>query len=551
MPDGTVDWWCAPRFDSPPLLWRLLDPDGPAASYDDVTECDRGDAVAGPVLRTTVRAARGTVELYDGLIDGGLVRLARAVDHDLSLRHRVRLGGFGGPGWEHEVETEVEAPRGTWAGVTIGAGGVTRCDAGGALRRFGEAEQRFMRVTGRTLLPRFHAARAQHALSVLAACTYEPTGAAVAAPTTSLPEAPGHDRQFDYRYAWLRDDSLAAAVVALLGRPDLAAAHLRFIERLDGRLLDAPVFAVDTGEVPEEREVPGVAGWQGSRPVRTGNDAKHQVQYDAIGFLLDAIWVHATHGGRLTRKLWAVVRLVADRCAEPPESATNGIWEMREPDAFLSADIGRWVALDRAIRLARHRRPWTRRRHWSAARAACRERVLSELRPDGRLPQVAGGDPDRLDASALLVVVLGLLDGRDPRAVALVDAHLDRLGHGPWLYRYPPGDDGFRGVEGAFVPCSWWAVAALVATGRAEEARRRTDALCEALPSLLPEEIDPETGVALGNTPLVWSHMEMARALWMLEVDAVRQRWGTVGGAAWAVFGTLRNRAHQPLRRLR
>jgi GH15 family glucan-1,4-alpha-glucosidase len=243
--------------------------------------------------------------------------------------------------------------------------------------------------------------------------------------------------------------------------------------------------------------------------------------------------------------------MVADRCAEPPEGATNGIWEMRDPADFLSADIGRWVALDRSIRLARHRRPWTRRRHWCAARAACRERVLSELHPDGRLPQVAGGDPDRLDASGLLLPVLGLLDGRDPRAVALVDAHLRGLGTGPWLHRYPPGDDGFGGVEGAFVPCSWWAVAALVATGRTDEARRRTDQLCEALPRLLPEEVDPQSGAPLGNTPLVWSHMEMARALWMLEVDVVRRRWGKVGGAAWAVFGTLRLRAQRTLRRLR
>ena len=551
LPDGTIDWWCAPRFDSPPLLWRLLDPAGPASSYEDVAASERGDAVAGPVLRTTVRGALGTIELWDGLVDGALMRLARGVDHDLCLSHRVRLGGFGGPAWEQDVQTVLRAPRRSWAGVTIAGGGVSPCDPVEAVRRFREAEQRFERLTSGTLLPRFHAARARDALSVLAACTYEPTGAAVAAPTTSLPEAPGHDRQFDYRYAWLRDDSLAAAVVSLLGRPDLAMAHLRFIERLDGRLLDAPVFAVDTGEVPEEREVPGVAGWKGSRPVRTGNDAKHQVQYDALGFLLDAVWVHATHGGRLTRKLWAVVRMVADRCAERPEGPTNGIWEVRDAADFLSADIGRWVALDRAIRLARHRRPWTRRSHWCAALAACRERVLAELHPDGRLPQVAGGDPDRLDASGLLLPVLGLLDGRDPRAVALVDAHLSRLGTGPWLYRYPPGDDGFGGVEGAFVPCSWWAVAALVATGRADEARRRTDQLCEALPPLLPEEVDPQTGAPLGNTPLVWSHMAMARALWMLEVDAVRRRWGTVGGAAWAVFGTLRLRAQRPFRRLR
>jgi GH15 family glucan-1,4-alpha-glucosidase len=243
------------------------------------------------------------------------------------------------------------------------------------------------------------------------------------------------------------------------------------------------------------------------------------------------------------------VRLVADRSTQAPEPVTNGIWEMRDPADFLSADIGRWLALDRAIRLARCRRPWTRRRHWLTARAGCRGRILSELRPDGHLPQVVGGDPDELDASALLIAIFGLIGARDPRARALVDTHLARLGDGPWIYRYRPGDDGFSGREAAFVPCSWWAVAALAATGRTDEARQRADALCEALPRLLPEEIEPSSTEPLGNIPLVWSHMEMARALWMLEVKVLERRWGMVGARAWVTLKVLRRRLRLRRRR--
>jgi GH15 family glucan-1,4-alpha-glucosidase len=172
-------------------------------------------------------------------------------------------------------------------------------------------------------------------------------------------------------------------------------------------------------------------------------------------------------------------------------------------------------------------RPFTGRRRWIETRDAIRARVLSELRHDGRIPQAYGGDPDELDASALLIPIFGLLRRRDPRASRLIDAHIEGLGDGPFLYRYSPDEsDGFSGREAAFVPCSWWAVAALAAVGRVDDAEARADALCGGLPALVGEQFDPREHESRGNIPLVWSHMEAARALQLVDVAHIRRRGG-------------------------
>jgi hypothetical protein len=526
-PDATVDWWCAPRFDSPPLLWSLLDPKGAVARFIGVEPIDGEPAAAGAAALTRLDTASGTIEVRDGLVDGRLFRLVRGLDGPLEITHTASLGGFDRPWLARDVETRLVAPAREWAGLSLGETGIERCpEPREVSRRLTESERSFRTTISLPRVPRHHPARAEQALAVLRACTYVPSGAAVASPTTSLPEAVGHDRQFDYRFTWLRDDSLAAGMAALLGRPDLAATHIAFLDRLGRR--------VDGGRVPEEREVPGIAGYAGSRPVRVGNAATEQLQYDALGFVVEAVSLYVQQGGALTAGLWSLVRLVADRCSERPEERTSGTWELRRPAPLVSADIGRWIALDRAIWLARVMRPWTRRRHWVAARADCRRRVESELRPDGRLPQSYGGDPDEPDATGLLIPIFQILDRDDERVHRLVDAHLAALGDGPWVHRYRPGgDDGFSGVEGAFVPCSWWAVSALASVGRVDEAAARADEMCARMPALLPEQVDPRTGASLGNTPLLWSHMELARALYLLEALEVRLSRGRFAFGLW------------------
>ena len=226
------------------------------------------------------------------------------------------------------------------------------------------------------------------------------------------------------------------------------------------------------------------------------------------------------------------------------ERSTSGIWELREPKDLVSADIGIWLALDRAIWIARGWRPAARRSGWKRARGAARDRVIGALREDGGLPQAYGDPASSADASALMAVIFRLFDRRDPRASRLVDATLAALDCAPFLYRYEPGgDDGFSGREGAFLPASWWVVSALAASGRIEEAEARAHALDRALPALLPEEMDPESRQGLGNVPLVWSHMEAARAMYLLDSARLRARTGPLGLAAWRVGRWMRARS--------
>jgi GH15 family glucan-1,4-alpha-glucosidase len=293
---------------------------------------------------------------------------------------------------------------------------------------------------------------------------------------------------------------------------------VEFLARLGGdAILEAPVRTVGGDTVEAERAVTGVEGWCDSVPVRVGNAAGSQLQFDALGFVLDALSHYRRHDRRLRARLWSVTRILADRAADPTNAQpSNGIWEIRTPARFVSADIGCWLALDRALKLGR-RRPGALsvRRRWRRARDEVRARVLGALRADGTLPQVYGGD--RVDACALLLVVFGLLPATDPRAHRLVDATIGALGAGPLLHRYAPdGHDGFAAGEAPFVPASWWAVTALAVLGH-PDAQARADQLCEMLPMLQPEEFDPARREALGNTPLLWSHAECARALFELD----------------------------------
>ncbi|CAN5739530.1 glycoside hydrolase family 15 protein [soil metagenome] len=554
-PDATIDWWCAPSLDSPPLLWQLLDAGGPTSAWlgavADGRDTGEDEEVAGPGLRTRIDVGGSRVELLDGLLrsDEGtvLVRLVRAVGGSVVVEHQLALGGFEGSAatWSDDatgeldglrlsvtgdgdtvvegslVRTVLHAVAGTWRGVVVAIDVADPPSVAHAANRIEAAITSAQEFADSCRLPRHHPRLAVRALAVLTACTYAPTGAVVASPTTSLPEAVGGDRQFDYRYCWLRDSAQAVAVASMVGKHEAAADLLGFLGDLGpDRLLQSPVFDVRGGDVPAERELIRRTGWRGSRPVRVGNGAAGQVQHDVLGLVLESIAAFEVAGDGLDARHWAIIRAFADRAVAHP-GPTNGIWELREPVQVVSADIGRWIALDRAVTLAsRHRRRWWRRtRTWSAAAAAARAEVLGALRPDGGLPQ-AYGDGHH-DASALLAVVYGLVAPDDPRAGRLVDATLDALGDGPFLHRYDEGvDDGFSAGEGAFVPASWWAVSALAVLGRHTEAVARVDAMLERLGPLQAEEVDAATGRALGNIPLVWSHTEAARAMVLLDRHA-------------------------------
>jgi hypothetical protein len=558
---AVIDWWCPARLDAEPQLWSLLDAAGGCARWWNSVGLRTLGGPVGVCARTTLNIDGEVVSAWDAVahLDRHpvIVRFVRPTTRQLGVTHELRAGGFLTPAARlavrasagdppHHVDgstfVSLETRPYRWEAVVLGPPGalLRPIDVDELRAAVDEGERRADALTRVSSVVTAHRDRVSQSLLVLDACTQPETGAVVAAPTTSLPEARGGDRQFDYRFAWLRDASLAASVAALVGHPRSTARHVDWLVdhcvACEG--LPSPVTDLAGGEVPEEQVVDHVAGWGGARPVRVGNAAKDQVQLDALGLVAEAVWILFSATGRLRPAGCRVVADLADLVVEQPAGPTHGIWEHRVARDFASADIGRWLLLDRAVRLGRVHRPWAwrRRRRWKRGASAARDRVLGGLLPSGALPLVHG-EPDA-DATGLLAVVLGLVGRDDPVAHRIVDGTLAELGIGDpvtGVRRYPTeSDDGFRGVVGAFVPVSWWAVGALAQLGRREEATELADHLCRSLPGLQPEVLDD--GEALGNLPMVWSHAEAARALYLLRVADVRARVGRAGLVVWRAW---------------
>jgi GH15 family glucan-1,4-alpha-glucosidase len=375
---------------------------------------------------------------------------------------------------------------------------------------------------------------------VLKALTFQPSGAVVAAATTSLPEGVGGERNWDYRYSWVRDASLTMEALWVAACPDEANDFFAFMATAAASGVGAEqalqiMFGVGGEHDLSERALGHLDGWRGSRPVRVGNGAWAQQQVDVYGELLGA-------AARLTDQLHDLdadtrrfLAALADAAAARWREPDQGIWEVRgDPRHFLYSKVMCWVALDRGIRMADVIGDRSRMEEWRRVRDEIALTVVRDGWSDsaGAFTQYVG--TDALDASALMLPIVGFLRATDPRVLATIDAIEERLTdeHGlVYRYRTAAGVDGLAGEEGTFLLCTFWLAQALAMADRVERAIEVFERAAGYVNDvgLLAEEVDPDTGELLGNFPQAFSHIGLVNAAWAI-AEAVKRRDGARQG---------------------
>src|SRR3989440_427188 len=569
--DGSIDWCCWPRFDSPAVFCRLLD--ARKGGWSQVRPAEKFDVVRSyvgetNVLRAEFETATGRARLTDFMPVERLAESHRG--EDIAPSHRiVRLvEGLAGsvemfvgfrPAFDFaRAETRLEvceggalAIAGREAVTLTCAARLRRDDAGALVGRFTVREGErvwvsinyFPEVKGERVKPPraeadgelektlsywkewWHACRyegcyaeqVRRSALALKLLTYEPTGALVAAPTTSLPEQIGGVRNWDYRYTWLRDSSLILYALMLLGYHDEAADFFNWLDGLGvprGNRLQT-MYTLDGRAFPAERRLEHLEGYRGSRPVRTGNAAHDQTQLDIYGEVLDAVHLYHERTRRdIPDAWWDDIQFMAARTVEGWREPDNGIWEVRGGQRhFLYSKLLCWVALDRAVRLAGETRAREQVAAWKRERDAIREVILRDgySAEVGAFTQYLGGKA--LDASALIIPQTGFLPPTDPRVKSTVERVRERLTSHGLVYRYL-NEDGLPGDEGTFALCSFWLVDNLAMQGRVDEAKELFEKVAAYASDLglLSEEIDPVNDELLGNYPQGFSHLALVRS---------------------------------------
>jgi GH15 family glucan-1,4-alpha-glucosidase len=575
--DGVLDWFCCPRFDSPSVFGSLLDAE--RGGFFKIAP-DRDDYVSRQlylpdtaILITRFMTPDGVGEVHDFMpVTGGAVTgRHRLVRHIRVVRGVMRFAIEIQPRFDygrksHQLETSEDgavfrsaglelavhgiAPHGSTVrdlGVQVrregdglawtrtlreGQSGGVVLESGGAVpqpvtteqvRELQEETARFWRgwlhrssYTGRW---REMVARSAITLKLL---TYAPTGAPVAAPTTGLPEQAGGERNWDYRYTWIRDGSFSIYALLGLGYVEEAAAFgvwLRDRAEEQAGSASGPLkimYRVDGTSDLVEESLEHWEGWRGSRPVRIGNGAADQLQLDIYGEAMDAVYLADSYGIQAAHQGWKDLARIIDWLCEHWDQPDEGIWETRGGQRnFTYGRLQTWIALDRAIRLATERgRPASLAR-W----ADVRDQVYTQIMDKGWNPKVGAFtqhyDTEVLDSSLLMMPLQGFIAPRDPMWISTLEAMGRELVSDSLVYRYNPAasPDGLRGDEGTFSLCTFWYVDALARSGRLEEARlvfEKMHTYANHL-GLYSEEID-STGGQLGNFPQAFSHLSLISA---------------------------------------
>jgi len=581
-PSGNVEWMCLPRMDSPSVFGALLDRDagsfrvGPA---DVEVPAARRYLPGTMVLETSWGTRGGWVIVRDLLLIGPwhheterstthrrsptdydadhvLLRLVRCVNGDVQLNldcepvfdygRKFAEWEYAGPGYHDalargegcdvalklttDMNLGIEGPRAT--GRTLMHEGDTLFAALSwsehrSPQSYDEAYERLVWTAHhwqhwldhgdfpdhpwRTFL--------QRSALTLKGLSYAPTGALVAAATTSLPETPGGERNWDYRYTWIRDATFMLWGLYTLGFDWEANDFFYFVmdvaEAEEGRL--QIMYGIDGRARLDEEHLDHLSGYEGARPVRVGNGAYNQEQHDVWGAVLDSVYLHTKSRDHLPERIWPImVKQVEDALAHWREP-DRGIWEIRgEPKHFTSSKIMCWVALDRGARLAEIREDDERAEKWQAAADEIKADICANALDD-RGVFTQHYDTEALDASVLLMPLVRFMGPEDERIRKTVLAIADELTQDGLVLRYRTDhtDDGMEGVEGTFTICSFWLVSALVEIGELTRARE----LCEKLLSyasalqLYAEEIDPRSGRHLGNFPQAFTHLAQINAV--------------------------------------
>ncbi len=573
--DGTIDWFCAPRFDSPSIFAGLLGDDNDGhfrIAPDGVDYVTKQLYLPGtPILITRFMSLDGVGEVIDFMPIAGnqatdrhrLVRLVLVVRGRMRFRldceprfnygrdrADVEIGAEGAtfrtPAMsvnlnasrrdrrlvrdediertEHGVRVFADLQSGDMFGAvleTAPAGPPTLVPPDEMLRMFKDTREFWRSWIGRSRYRGRWREVVERAAMTLKLMTYAPTGALVAAPTAGLPEQIGGERNWDYRFTWIRDASFSVYALLGLGFTDEARAYLEWLtDRVrDGAEQSTPLqimYRIDGSPDLTEETLDHLPGYRGSRPVRIGNGAADQLQLDIYGEALDSIYLADRHGLGMSHETWTKLSALIDWLCDHWDEPEEGIWETRGGrQDFVYGRLMSWVAFDRAIRIAQHRsRPGDVAR-WTTVR----DQVFRQIMERGFHPKreafVQHYDTDVLDASLLYMPLVGFIDPADPLWQSTLRAMDTELVSDSLVYRYDPAasPDGLAGSEGTFTICSFWYVDALARSGRLEDARLTFEKMltyCNHL-GLYSEEIAP-TGEQIGNFPQAFSHLALISA---------------------------------------